>query len=723
MSLALRTQDHYRLKDPFRATDQQDPAWRDETPVLGTPTYSSWRQVPRDLRTRQSWRKRSRRVRKGSTPLDYRQFTTESGRQGYLSLYPFTCTEPYTPTERTKAVWEYQRLFLGHSRRDDYLKIDHKQQREGAAPDWHTFRDTGELYFQSLGEKAIRSHLNHSSTYGCKSNGGLTNFLIIDLDYHDGDRDVFLEMSEKLIETFYGHDTWHMQVNPDNLQGVHYIKVFKEPVLLDWAINDTLEKLGRLDLKYPDLARRAHLAGMKSFSGLELYPAVNKGVRLPLGKDRWVILDDYVPPIIKGKRLVGDVERYVKWLKDSDRKHRSPEHVMEFLKAYTPDEPQHREKAKKSRRQPSSADSGYIKPTNWKRQFRRLRNDMFLNGNSNGIPLNTHLIVLARCSLSFGKTPEQIKAGLMDLLTTLPECAKPSSSRLSTNNTAALSKQVDWVVKIAFGYQQDPLGSQRIWAKVTQTLKSLGEDPLDKTTWIETSTPKKIQVQWSEQERLEIYRALAPRLCVYDSTTLFAFCAFCVNLVNSRERKPTSLGYFRKCFGEHFPSIRFGNHSKLSSAIGALMALGVITRTNRGYQGTSSTYTLGPLSIGAISRAKDHVAKNSRSTTTHKISSATLRRSWRGLVRPHHIGKEKTHSFPLPLFFPLKCHQKRSIKWTHNTSICSHPIHNPHLWQHLSRGPPICPLVMKLESNQQESSIKSQISEARVRRKTENNHT
>jgi hypothetical protein len=654
--------------------------------------YAAWKQVQEGLHTRKRWLRKNRRVAVGASPDAYLipsnigVISENDDHCSRHSLFSIEKTTPYTPTERTKACWDYSRLFLGHANRKTYLKKTYlKGDPDQQEPQWKTISDKGDLYFPYLGDKSARTHVNHTHIYGARADGGLTRYVIIDLDYHGRGRDVFLKMAEKLLKRFYGHRTWHLEVDLDDLQGIHFICTFEQPVRLDFAIQHLRDELSKLEKRNPDLVAEAHQLGKKSFAELELYPSTQQGIRLPLGRGRTLILDDYVKPIKRGKRQVGDVERYMRWIKDPNRKHKDRSEILDFLRICTPDETT-KPKNPSTAAQNRSHDPQSDRPDNpkWRKQFRQIRNDYFLDGTKNGIPLNTHLLVMARCCVAYGKTDEQIRVGLLSLLHSLPDEAKAASRRLRDNDWSAINRQIDWVIKASheYGHQNDSVKSAAKWKEVAARLYHLGEDPLEKTTW-KTSATSNLSLFWTEKQRQAQYVLLAPVLCTTDSRVVFKFVDYVTKLVHRRQYRSLSIKYFKTCFTEHFPELSFTNNGKMSNLLAVLGTAGIVLRVRRGYSGLSSTYTLGRESLAAVSGSPTPSAATHEPVTT--ISFATLRRSWQGL-RPRHIGKGNVSAHRRVSIPLIPANQNHRVG--RYTSICSHPIMSADQRALIARGPP-----------------------------------
>jgi hypothetical protein len=669
-------------------SDEKEPGLQENliaTPdcrLLRPAEYQSWKQVPDGLRCRRAWLRQNRRVKKHAYPAGFltpnpASSCPDSSEQYVqrLPLFSIDQTRPYQPTERTKATWEYSRLFLSHCRKNNYIKKIIGANSEALEPrGWLTVTDNGDPYFRYLGDRQAATHVNHFHVFGMKNNGGLTNFLIIDLDYHYGDRTLFLQMAEKLMDRFYGKHTWHLQVDKNDLQGIHFIRVLDKPVLLDWAIQDLREELVVLDRENPDLVARAEQVGKPCFSKLELYPSETKPVRLPLARQRTLVLDQYVEPIKRGKRSVGDVERYVSWLKDPNRTYKNKEDVLEFLRICTPEQLEPSSQAKNPRDRQQHLAEHSDSPA-WRKNLRKLRNAFFLDGIHNGIPLNEFLLVMARASVAYGKSDTQIKTGLVKLVQELPEQARTASGRLRRQDWNALERQIDWVIAVArdLGHQPDPIKSEQKWKRVAERLYQLGEDPLNKGTWHRQQTVDR-RFNWTRIQRQNQFERLAGLLCTTSSALVFRFVDYTANLVTRRQNRTLSLKYFQTCFAEHFPDLSFTNRNKLSRVVHELRSLGVIQRISRGYCGVSSLYTLGPASLAASSQHQQP-AKHQHKPAS-RISSAPLRSSWQGL-RPRHrreradftfkAGNRLTNKYPIP----HRCIQE--------TSICSGIKSRPHM--------------------------------------------
>lgn len=167
-----------------------------------------------------------------------------------------------------------------------------------------------------LRPELLKDHVSQKEDYGVRGHYDSTRFAAIDLDLHDGDRDVFLEQFSVLLDTLHGKDGWHYELKEHEARGIHLIQVYDEARCLEHERQRLRQILTELDRQHPDLASRAEAAGMKRFSGMEVYPDTQRGFRLPFGNGRTLYLDKPLAQVTRGKQQVVDVEGYIRWVKN-----------------------------------------------------------------------------------------------------------------------------------------------------------------------------------------------------------------------------------------------------------------------------------------------------------------------------------------------------------------------------------------------------------------------
>jgi hypothetical protein len=282
------------------------------------PRLRTWEKPP-ELETRSRWERDNRRVLKGEKPtavqvyeLTRKKYTGDASADGEkapasetvpilreVGLYAFEQTVAFRPSPRTLALREFRNVYLRYSSSQYYL--------------WHSDGEWNTCHGR-LSDERFLDHIAHEAIYGVRGNGRCTRFGGIDLDLHKGDRTIFLEQLNILLEEFQGRDGWHFQVADINAQGVHFLQVFPEPLDYELYRAELRARLQALDQKYPELAIRAKQARMKSLGDLEIFPNVKNGLRLPFCRGRTMLLDKPLAMILVRGKYVVDVEKYILWV-------------------------------------------------------------------------------------------------------------------------------------------------------------------------------------------------------------------------------------------------------------------------------------------------------------------------------------------------------------------------------------------------------------------------
>jgi hypothetical protein len=384
-------------------------------------TFDSWQEVPVEFKTRNQWLRLGRKVPSRTKPLAkllyprlVEQWPGSILEESFVAsvtddltlvtdpptpLFHVDQTKPYRPSPRTLAYFAFEELFFDLSRKDSYiLKFDRESGQERDS--WYT-RTACPMAYDPLergflSSALIRRHINQKEIVGIKATA-LTRFVLIDLDFHVRDPEIFEAQAEVLLDEFHGKDTWHYQVKRQDVTGLHLIRVFDKPMDLG-EVTDSIQKiLRRLDADHPELASKARQASMKTLGELEIYPHRTQGVRLPLCFGREMLLDDPLPLIRqKNGQMVQDVEKYIEWLRNPNRTYMDKEKILTYLHYFATTES--RPVSLNSKNKPV----GKILAKGWKNQMRRKLLDFWLDGEAHGETLNTHIIVLARLAFAYG---------------------------------------------------------------------------------------------------------------------------------------------------------------------------------------------------------------------------------------------------------------------------------------------------------------------------------
>jgi hypothetical protein len=546
-------------------------------------TYRSWSRVPSTLKSRTQWLRQGRKVRANEKPVArvvYPRFLEEGesiGDQHVLdwsdglvmvtstptNIFRESQTTPYTPTPRTTAYWTFEDIFLRNASRTDY--IYRAVNSDGEESEWITCQTRGAFgrthSAYRLTASQVHAHLNHGKIIGLKNETGTTRFVAIDLDYHGRDREVFLEQAAILLNQFHG-DTWHYQARQESVSGLHFFRVFPSPTDCSSAHDEIRQILQRLDDEHPDLRDRAKAAGMKSLADIEVYPAKGQGMRLPLAHGRCMILDSYVSTITHNNRRVGDVERYVAWLMDPDRKHKPVEHILEYLNTFTFEEEADETagctpvRIDRTRTIAPSATQG------WRRCQRQRFMDFWIHGEANQIPLNEHIAVLARTAWAYGHSQAEATTRIKKMVRDLPEAAQTCSSRLLKQQWGKIDNAITTTVKYSYAQnsrQEDVAGSTTKLELVAAHYRTIGFDPLNPATWARTTTQERqIAFSWTETQQRRLIAFLRSPLKAPSDAEIMPFVEGVIRLAVRMSGRQWGHSYFYTWAKAEHTSIKLG---------------------------------------------------------------------------------------------------------------------------------------------------------------------
>lgn len=568
--------------------------------MLQIPTFDYF---PEHLHTRSSLRRRCLRPKKGEKPSGLRVFPKFFRRLEGQSLHEqaaglrvgilaqvddliLTTTEPlglyaedqcetFKPRARTKAIWEYFDFFARPMLRSEYIvKTSHGDE----LPGWFTA-------FYPLTEKAVKTHINHREIIGVKG-AKSTRFAVIDLDFHQRNRDVFLRQAKALMKHFHGKG-WHYQISAGPTTGLQIFRVFECPRPIPFVQEKIREALAKLNARHPELEADAQRAGMRSLADLEIYPTVGgNGVRLPLCRGRTMVTDRFLEPIQKGPGTVGPVEEYMAWLRDPARRYMPAEELIARLEQGTVDSLRTHAPAKE-KTVPAVPGNGKLP---MKGNLGRILREFWLEGITNGHGLNMHILTLCRLARLSGATEEEAVDGIEDLVKGLPPSV---SSRIAEGKTQEVAREIRKTAKRVYGEDlDDPL-----YSGLCHFLGRYPKfEPLKPETWNYVQMIKTSAV-FGEPERERIISALGPALFVKDEKTVLAFVDEILSLVRSKAgRSGLGYEYLMTWIPSRFPAIKAGNRNKLSRILKTLEHLGVIKRARQGIKGHSAAlWSLGDM--------------------------------------------------------------------------------------------------------------------------------
>jgi hypothetical protein len=603
------------------------------------PTFDSWSSIPVWLKTEGQWKELGLRPKKEAIPsarkIDPK--IVEVVPKGFEVLEDFgNCklvTEysiplfrkedcaPYQAKPETIAARKFYNIFCKPMNKGVWIsKTDFKTKNE--LPNWHYCRAYKSRHGFEIGldYAKVKSHLDHNEILGVI---GLkkTRFVIIDLDLHGGNRDVFLDQTKVLLDFLHGKGGWHYQISDDKVTGIHFIKVFKNPICIEKLTKKIRALLNDFDHKHPVLANAAKQAKMKSIGELEIYPTKGgNGVRLPLCKNRVMITDQVLGPVTRKKsrkaskqdkstkeKEVGDVVKYINWLEDPAKKYVTAEQVINFVGLMLISNKDIKGQENSSVLKPNehqwNKSAQFISKLSVTKEkvhlIEKMRGFWIEGAISN---LNNEFITLYQLCLLYGHSPNSSFEGIMELVFKLN---KETSMRLQKGDM----KKIREDLKRTASKINTEFSNPRTYKENLAILKRFLDaytyfDPLDTTTWDPDRRPNRI-VSWSEEDRQRLISYLKPILKTKKNSDdiVIEIVNWIIRLVQikSGPRKGFGRAYLKVWGKKNFPSIKWGNDHKLSNFLIALQKLRVIYPVQIGNKGNTATvWGLGALAKMAL---------------------------------------------------------------------------------------------------------------------------
>ena len=517
-------------------------------------------------------------------------------------LFHFGQTVPYRAGKRTLAYFAFEDIFFKYSRKNSWIRKTNPRTGE-ELDDWYS---ESECEYTSrpdqknrLTSKLIQQHINQRQIIGVKSTEW-TRYVLIDLDYHERDLEVFLAQAEALLSRFHGYGTWHYQIKIGEVSGLQLIYVFEKPILLEEVITETRRQLTQLDDQHPDLVTKAKTAGMRTLADLEVYPTqTGNGVRLPLCRNREMLLDGPLPLLLHRKNQVQDVEEYIRWLSDPKRQYMPKDRILGHLRDNAAIPLMTQPKVSKSVVcQNRKLNKG------WRGNLRRWMHEFWLQGNANGLPLNEHIVVLSRLAAAYGYSAPEIEKGLKTLVRGLPACAIQCSSRLIKKKY----RQIDGVIRSSAKYACDQTGHQPDNRRSVDIFHSVlircpDFDPMDSSSWLLPVQHKVVHPIWNNEQHNCLCTTFRKVLFVNNNDLIMRFINGIVNLTLVKESQSHGWGkgYLLKWMITNFPEIKCAKSEKRLRIINCLEQQGIIEAVTRGKPGYGCTkWKLGKVALEAV---------------------------------------------------------------------------------------------------------------------------
>lgn len=311
--------------------------------------FDRWKDVPRNLATRNTWRLRGRRVNAEEAPaavlehVEERKLTVIDHTAKIVKsihLYHQDQTTPANPSPLERAKQRYYKVFVKPANRNRLIKWCKGAYVNDSAGEryWDSSIDEEgwKMQRESLTFQRMESHLSGQEEYGIF--GGEESYhLMIDLDLHNVPYSLFLRRLEVLLDHFHGRSRCHIQVAEEDARGVHIILFFGKKSPLKTRRKWLKEELQKLERKHPDIfltadsikiLPRENRGGIKP---VEVFPARQFGQRLPLARRRIILLDKPLHFVWRQGKLRQDVVGYLDWLADHERQYMDREDVLAFV--------------------------------------------------------------------------------------------------------------------------------------------------------------------------------------------------------------------------------------------------------------------------------------------------------------------------------------------------------------------------------------------------------
>jgi len=557
-----------------------------------------WNNVPFDYKTQKSWKYKFKKIVENEYSKAEVEFQVGDNPPKFATVpvYHISQTVDFIPTRKELAFEEFWQIFCSKMDQNRHLK----KKTKGAKGWWLKSSDNFKSKNRLCREK-LQTHLNQNRPIGVfpKNNDPLskTRFVIIDLDLHNKDQSIFLQMLKVLLDVFWGKGKCFVGLNPQIVNGIHLILVFDDPKNVIRITNEIKDILKTLDIENKQLINHALSSGMNSFSAIEVFPRNDRGVRLPMGKGYTVITDHIltnVPLTInKSTRLVADFVSLIDWLEDPNRKYMDKDAVINFIadkianssiniKVNNPKETRVKKTVPSDLKNNSSTkvynNSALKVPISLKGNFYEILYKFWVKGDplqeKDGNCLNKQVLYLAKIAKEFDYKKDEIVSGILTMLAELPPKSKAVSRRLLIDDPDTLKSDVSRIVENVFKNS----ASSEIKNTAKKFKKYKRFDPLNTKTW-GFNKRQKINLIWTTTDRKNFYKTLSPVLNVKNINTILKFVKEFVGLVESMDiqNKGFSRNYLRKYWvPKHFPAIKVGNNTKVQKVFEALIRLGII---------------------------------------------------------------------------------------------------------------------------------------------------
>ena len=428
------------------------------------------------MKTRNQWLQKFRKVKRGEKPSgvlnvtvpvvvhheeiqidgSVTTWTTNETKVRAIPAYSYEQTVPFTRPCPTIFRVMFAKYFIWSRQKYIWRTEDH----------WVTCKGY-------LDNDKIKAHIEGKEIYGVRA-GEYTNCIVIDLDLHNGSKDVITRQLEIILNHFHGSRKCHYSISRS---GVHVIIMLDRPTQIDAATAWLRKELESLDTD--ELKELALSHNMRPISDMEILPSHKNGWRLPLARGRVTYLDEV---------LTGDgatiLEHYIWWLYEPS--YAPVEQVFNFICGHLQEQEQPTQQKKKvsAAKKKQKKDGVLGSLGKMKNCYRQKLVDFWTGKTNPADTLNTAIVLTARMLPFYYDDADEAIDFIEGLVDSLPDDS--FSDRLSTGNRKEVSRAIRNSVYKVFdgnGGQQHIDESNAKLKFTKQAWDRVGFSLIDRSTW------------------------------------------------------------------------------------------------------------------------------------------------------------------------------------------------------------------------------------------------
>ena len=438
------------------------------------------------MKTRTQWlREKLRQVKRAEKPSDWltitvpkfirheehnsdgtvTQWTTQETTTRRMGLYSYEQTKPFKRVCGTMLRAIYASYFVSGRTQYIWWADDH----------WVTCKGY-------LDDAKIKAHVEGKGIYGVRAGDSMTNCVVVDLDLHNGSKDVIVRQLKAILEHFHGNRKTHYSVSP---RGVHVIIILDQPTPIEKAHQWLRKELESIDTdEFEGTCPRPSNAPI---SEMEIKPGKKDGWRLPFARGRVTYIDG---PLTDNDPKT--FERYVLWL--AKPTHAPLDQVFKFICGHLQEEKKEEKAEKKPRvsrkKEPKEKKQVVLGSLGrMKNSYRRTLVDFWTGKVTPADTLNTAIVLTARMLPFYYEDEEDAIEFLEELVEDLPDTA--FSDRLSSGDMKEVSRIIRNTVRRVYnGNGGQPRIDESNW-RLAETKKAwdrAGFSLINRSTWTRRSS-------------------------------------------------------------------------------------------------------------------------------------------------------------------------------------------------------------------------------------------